>query len=383
MGVKYVDDFTFDSGFGFTGSKVGRHDPKPHPDRDDAYGDAAKLKQGDPSAIGMAKGGHVKKAQGGQVEATVQRSTVYRPRKTTADPYYLKEYEGKGPVESVTPRAISQDDFDKERKGGRIRKAQGGQLRGVGDDVSKRGMDQIEQNNYDVMRRKRWVDGEALSRDEARGSATNPPDRLKPLTSDNYLPDDDKRRGGPVRMAKGGALKKAQGAASPRKRYADGGAADAPVYPPDALPGQAPVQNRAKVTPAASRERQAFATGMQHGARLGARMATQHLLSKAAQTQQAPRPSPAPPAAPPMQQSTVAPAAPGAQGAIGQMKKGGKFIQGMHLKKGALHRDLGVPEGEKIPAGKLEAATHSSNPTVRRRAVVAETMKGFHPKGKR
>lgn len=45
---------------------------------------------------------------------------------------------------------------------------------------------------------------------------------------------------------------------------------------------------------------------------------------------------------------------------------------------GALHRDLNVPEGEKIPAAKLEAATHSDNPTVAKRAHLAETMKGFH-----
>jgi len=60
--------------------------------------------------------------------------------------------------------------------------------------------------------------------------------------------------------------------------------------------------------------------------------------------------------------------------------KGGKFIQGMHMQKGALHRQLGVPEGEKIPAGKLQAAAHSENPTLRRRAVLAETLKGMHHK---
>lgn len=45
---------------------------------------------------------------------------------------------------------------------------------------------------------------------------------------------------------------------------------------------------------------------------------------------------------------------------------------------GALHKDLHVPEGQKIPAAKLEAATHSDNPTVAKRAHLAETMKGFH-----
>jgi hypothetical protein len=59
------------------------------------------------------------------------------------------------------------------------------------------------------------------------------------------------------------------------------------------------------------------------------------------------------------------------------LKKGGKFIQKMGLKKNALHRELGVPEGKTIPASKLEAATHSSNPLLRKRANTAEMLKGL------
>ena len=40
---------------------------------------------------------------------------------------------------------------------------------------------------------------------------------------------------------------------------------------------------------------------------------------------------------------------------------------------GALHRALGVPEGEKIPASKLEEAAHSKSATMRRRAALAMT----------
>jgi hypothetical protein len=54
-----------------------------------------------------------------------------------------------------------------------------------------------------------------------------------------------------------------------------------------------------------------------------------------------------------------------------------KWLKGAIKNPGALHRKLGVPEGEKIPADKLEAATHSKNPTTRRQANLAETMKGF------
>ncbi len=43
--------------------------------------------------------------------------------------------------------------------------------------------------------------------------------------------------------------------------------------------------------------------------------------------------------------------------------------------KGMLHADLGVPAGEKIPAGKLEKASHSSDPAEKKRAVFAENAK--------
>lgn len=41
---------------------------------------------------------------------------------------------------------------------------------------------------------------------------------------------------------------------------------------------------------------------------------------------------------------------------------------------GKLHRELGVPVGQKIPAARLAAATRSKNPTVRRDAIRARTM---------
>jgi len=48
-----------------------------------------------------------------------------------------------------------------------------------------------------------------------------------------------------------------------------------------------------------------------------------------------------------------------------------------NVKKGALHEELGIPQGEKIPESRLESAKHSSNPTLRKRATLAETMKGW------
>jgi len=53
------------------------------------------------------------------------------------------------------------------------------------------------------------------------------------------------------------------------------------------------------------------------------------------------------------------------------------FIQEAIKHPGALHRSLGVPEGQKIPAAKLTAAAHSNNPTTKKRAVFARFLKGL------
>jgi hypothetical protein len=50
------------------------------------------------------------------------------------------------------------------------------------------------------------------------------------------------------------------------------------------------------------------------------------------------------------------------------------WIKGAIHHKGALHKTLGVPAGEKIPEKKLEKAEHSKSPTLRRRANLAETL---------
>lgn len=44
---------------------------------------------------------------------------------------------------------------------------------------------------------------------------------------------------------------------------------------------------------------------------------------------------------------------------------------------GALHRELKVPKGEKIPAKKLTEAVHSDSPTLRKRAQFAINAKKF------
>lgn len=49
-----------------------------------------------------------------------------------------------------------------------------------------------------------------------------------------------------------------------------------------------------------------------------------------------------------------------------------------HLRKGGLHRALGVPEDETIPEAKVNAATHSSSPHIAAMANMAKTMSHFH-----
>ncbi len=55
-----------------------------------------------------------------------------------------------------------------------------------------------------------------------------------------------------------------------------------------------------------------------------------------------------------------------------------KWIQDMQMKKGALHQEMGVPQGQNIPATKLETAANSNNETLRKRAQLAITLKRMH-----
>lgn len=53
-----------------------------------------------------------------------------------------------------------------------------------------------------------------------------------------------------------------------------------------------------------------------------------------------------------------------------------KWIQDAIKKPGALHKELGVPEGKKIPEKKLKAAAKKPGKEGQR-ARLAETLKGF------
>lgn len=54
-------------------------------------------------------------------------------------------------------------------------------------------------------------------------------------------------------------------------------------------------------------------------------------------------------------------------------KSKNNWIKGAIKKKGALHGDLGVPQGKKIPSGKIAAAAKKGG-TVGRRAKLAQTL---------
>ena len=53
------------------------------------------------------------------------------------------------------------------------------------------------------------------------------------------------------------------------------------------------------------------------------------------------------------------------------------WIAGAIKHKGALHKELGVPQGKKIPISKLKKAAKAGG-VEGKRARLAETLKGFH-----
>lgn len=46
--------------------------------------------------------------------------------------------------------------------------------------------------------------------------------------------------------------------------------------------------------------------------------------------------------------------------------------------KGKLHRALGIPQGEPIPAGKIAKAKHSASPALRKQATFAANAKKWN-----
>lgn len=56
------------------------------------------------------------------------------------------------------------------------------------------------------------------------------------------------------------------------------------------------------------------------------------------------------------------------------LESGDKWIQKAHVKKGGLHKALGVPQDKKIPKGKIEKASHSKDEHLRHMAQFAKNV---------
>ncbi|MGH8260336.1 MAG: hypothetical protein ACREUG_11660 [Steroidobacteraceae bacterium] len=64
---------------------------------------------------------------------------------------------------------------------------------------------------------------------------------------------------------------------------------------------------------------------------------------------------------------------------MARKKLGDHFIQGAIKHPGALHRELGVPQGQKIPQAKIAAAAKKGG-KLGQRARFAETLGKLRPK---
>lgn len=56
------------------------------------------------------------------------------------------------------------------------------------------------------------------------------------------------------------------------------------------------------------------------------------------------------------------------------------WIQGAIKRPGALRKKLHAKKGKKIPVSKIEKATHSKSPTLRKEASLAMTLKKLRKK---
>jgi len=64
-------------------------------------------------------------------------------------------------------------------------------------------------------------------------------------------------------------------------------------------------------------------------------------------------------------------------------RKPKNFIKAAIKHPGALRKSLKIKQGEKIPEDKLDKATKSTNPILRKRAIFAKTLRGLRKTGGR
>jgi len=63
----------------------------------------------------------------------------------------------------------------------------------------------------------------------------------------------------------------------------------------------------------------------------------------------------------------------------GKVRSETKWMQKAVKKPGSLHKALGVPMDKRIPFSKLEKASHSTSPLMRKRADLALVFSKFRP----
>ena len=61
------------------------------------------------------------------------------------------------------------------------------------------------------------------------------------------------------------------------------------------------------------------------------------------------------------------------------MSDNGHWMAAAVKRPGALHRNLGIPQGEKIPAKTLARAADSTDSTIAKEASLAETFRRLRP----
>lgn len=59
-----------------------------------------------------------------------------------------------------------------------------------------------------------------------------------------------------------------------------------------------------------------------------------------------------------------------------------KWMQSPGIKKGGLHKSLGIPMGQKIGEKRIKKAEHARSPLTRKQAHLAEIYSESRPKGK-
>jgi hypothetical protein len=247
MAVKYVSDFTFPTEFGFSGSAKGRHDARNHPtDMDDQeYGDGSYVETHAAVAKDkFAKGGHAKGKRHFDMGGPVVNSVPFNGPQQQMGPPLAQNRPMTAPA---MPQQGAQAPMPAMARGGRMRKADGGDVWSADDPKPTKG----------YSRRAEPMDG-----------------------GDQY---GDYKRGGRIKRAMGGPV-------TPPGQAPAGPGAVPMGATADGAPGAAPddgSMQRASITMPLADAARAASGAEQAGQMVGARKAVGAIASAVAQRRQA------------------------------------------------------------------------------------------------